>query len=327
MFQHILVPVDGTEQAEHAVAVAGRIARRTGGAITLMQVVTAEAARGSDAVPVRTGGDHQTATEYLERLRQHPALAGLSTHVVVGDGSPAQRIADEAERCGADLIVLNHRRHGPAASALFGSVADDLTRHTHVPVFVLHADDGTELLDAASRPMRALVPLDGSVFAERAIPRAVELLRALETGHGMALHLTYVIDPKLAYRYDTAETENMHDARAYLEDVAERVTADPAGAGMTVSWAVETDMEVVGGIARVAEQGTYLRDEYFDFVAMATHGREGIARWLAGSVTNALAHRVHLPILVIHPRRASSVKGGDNPSANVMSEAPWPALF
>lgn len=332
MFRQILVPLDGSEQAERALTLAANIARRADGAVTLMRVVAAEAARGSDAVPVRSGqhgagSDRQSAIEYLQRMRKSPDLVGVATDVVVRDGSPAEQIRAEAEQHGADLVLLSHRSHRPAASVLFGSVADELMRHTRVPVLVIHADHDTGLEDAASRPVRALVPLDGSTFAEQAIPRAVELLRALETGHGMALHLIDVIDPKLAYRYDTPETQAMHNARAYLEDVAERITADPAGTDVAVSWAVETDAEVVGGIARVAEQGDYLRDEYIDFVAMATHGREGIARWFAGSVTDALAHRIPLPVLVVHPRRDSSQRGGAADATDVTGEAPWPALF
>lgn len=332
MLQQIVVPLDGTEQAERAVALAARIARRTDGAVTLMQVVSARAARGSDAVPIRGGGqtasgDHQAAAQYLDGLRQRPELVGVTTHVAVCDGSPAEQIAAEAELRGADLIVLSHRHHGPGASLLFGSVADDLMRHTRIPVFVLHADQTTSLIDAAPRPVRVLVPLDGSAFAEQAIPRAVELLRALETGQGMALHLTYVIDPKLAYRYDTPETQAMHHARAYLEEVAERVKTAPSSAGAQVSWAVETDAEVVAGIARVAEQGAYIRDDYFDFVAMATHGREGVAHWLAGSVTNALAHRIHLPVLVVHPRRTRAEASRGDSTTETSDEAPWPALF
>ncbi len=332
MFRQILVPLDGSEQAERALALAASIARRADGAITLMQVVAAEAARGSDAVPVRigehTGGsDHQSAIAYLERMRQRPELVGVATDVVVRDGSPAEQIMAEADRRGADLIVLSHRNHRAATSVLFGSTADELMRHTHVPILMVHADLTIGLVDAAPRPVRALVPLDGSAFAEQAIPLAAGLLRALETGHGTALHLTYVIDPKLAYRYDTPETKPMRQARAYLEDVAERITADPGYEGTAVSWAVETDSEVAGGIARVAEQGAYLPDEYVDFVAMATHRREGVARWMAGSVTDSLAHRVRLPVLIVHPRNGASASSGKDTAVEVMGEAPWPALF
>ncbi|MFI5274733.1 MAG: universal stress protein, partial [Ktedonobacterales bacterium] len=253
MYRRIMVPLDGSEQAERALALAARIGRSAGGAVTLMQVVSAGAARGSDAVPVHaggrvSGGDRRSAAEYLQRMRQHPALVDVPTTVVVRAGSPAEQIVAEAERRGADLIVISHRHHGPAAPLVFGSVADDLMRQAHVPVLVLHSDAAAELVGvSAARPVQALVPLDGSPFAERAIPRAIELLRALETGQGAALHLTYVLDPKHAYRYDTPETEAMHRARTYLEKTARDVKADPLNRAVAVSWAIETDAEVVTG--------------------------------------------------------------------------------
>ncbi|HEU5437987.1 MAG TPA: universal stress protein, partial [Ktedonobacterales bacterium] len=243
MYKQIVVPLDGSEQAEDAMRVAARIARHEGAAITLMQVVTAEAARGGDAVPVRVGelterDDRRSAAEYLQRTAQAPALRGVPTETVVRDGSPAEQIEAEAVRRGADLIVLSHRQHGPAASFFLGSVADALLRHAQIPILVLDSDDAARLggasTAAAARPVRALVPLDGSRPAEQAIPRAIELLRALETGRGATIHLAYVMDPKRAFRYDTPETAALHRARAYLETTAERVATDPANISITV---------------------------------------------------------------------------------------------
>lgn len=337
MFQQIVVPLDGSEQAEHALAVAARIARRTEGAVTLMQVVGAEVARGSDAMPVRTGereapGSHRPAVEYLERVRLLPELAGVPTSVVVRDGDPVAWIVAEARRCGADLIVLSHRRHGAAASFFTGSVADRLMRRSHIPVLVIHAGSVTEFrAEQAQRstrqPVQALVPLDGSPLAEMAIPYALEMLRVLEDGQGAHLHLAYVMDPKRAYRSGVPETTAMRDARTYLKSVTDRITADPSWRSIAVTSKVEPDANVAMGIERVAEQGASLRGDTFDFVAMATHGREGVARWLAGSVTEALVHDVHVPVLVLHPRLDSAAAGGEADADEIMRQAPWPALF
>lgn len=337
MYKQIVVPLDGSEQAEQAIGVAARVARHEGAALTLVQVVTAEAARGGDAVPVRVGelterDDRRSAAEYLQRAAQHPELAGVPTETVVRDGSPAEQIEAEAARRRADLIVLSHRQHGPGASFFLGSVADALIRHAQIPILVLDSDNAVGLggasTTAAARPVRALVPLDGSRPAEQAIPRAIELLRALETGRGATIHLTYVMDPKQAFKYDTPETEALHRARAYLETTAERVAADPANISITVSWAVETDTNVVTGLERVAEQGAYGRADHFDFAAMTTHGREGIVRWLAGSVTEGLVHGARVPVLIIHPPHGVPETGSTPRHAQAATgEAPWPPLF
>ncbi|MFI5274697.1 MAG: universal stress protein, partial [Ktedonobacterales bacterium] len=121
--------------------------------------------------------------------------------------------------------------------------------------------------------------------------------------------------------YDTPETEAMHRARTYLEKTARDVKADPLNRAVAVSWAIETDAEVVTGIERVAEQGAYGRADYFDFVAMATHGREGIARWLVGSVTEELAHAAHLPVMIVHPRHEPSASEDNGAVAEITGEA------
>ena len=308
MFKHILAPLDGTERAERALGISGTIARRSGGTVTVMRVVSAKTAHVREPVPTAATGfsaldARQVAREYVERVCHSDALDGVAADALVRDGVAADEIIAESDRLGADLIVISHRRHAPTTTLFFGgSVADYLMRQAHVPVLVLHADSATELIDSASRPVRALAPLDGTPFGEQALEPTIDLLRALDTGAGCALHLTRVIDPKLAYHYDTPETEAMRQARSYLSEVAARVASDPANGGIDVTWAVETDPTAVAGIERVADLAAYGRADHFDFIAMATHGREGVARLLAGSVTEALAHKASLPILVVHPR-------------------------
>lgn len=330
MFRQIVVPLDGSEQAEQALGAAAKIARHANGTVTLLQVVGAEAARGSDAVPVHTG-NRLSATEYLQRLRQRPELTGVSTDVAVRDGDPAGQIVSVAEQSGADLIILSHRRHGPAASFFAGSIADAVMRRSHIPVLVLHAGSVTEFRDrqtgARRWPVQALVPLDGSPLAETAIPYALELLRTLEDEQGAKLHLTYVLNPKQAYHSGITETEAMHEARTYLEAISARITADPAWHSMAVTSRVEPDAHVVMGIERVAEQGANLRGDTFNFVAMATHGREGVARWLAGSVTEDLVHDVHVPVLIVHPHHEQTAGGSQRAGDEVVEQAPWIPLF
>ena len=338
MFRQILVPLDGSQQAERVLAVAARIARRAEGTVTLMQIVGAEVARGSDAVPVRMGehveqvpGARQSSRAYLEQMRQRPELAAVSTDIVVRDGDPAEQIVAEAAGRGADLIILSHRRHGATASFFVGSIADAVMRRSHIPVLMLHAESVTEFRDRQTGtrrwPVQALVSLDGSPLAEAAIPYALELLSALEDGQGAKLHLTYVLDPKRAYQSGTAETVAMREARTYLESIAARLAADPSWQPIVVTSKVEPDANAMRGIERIAEQGANLRGDSFDFVAMATHGREGLARWVAGSVTEALVHDVHVPVLIVHPRQESSVAGSQGDTTVFEARTPWPPLF
>lgn len=309
MYGQILAPLDGSKQAEQALTVAGALARKTGGAVTAMRVISDRLAHSGAAVAQGLKGSEpssarRSAMDYLEDVSQGSGLSGVPVNAIVRNGVAAEEIIAEADRSGSDLIVISHRRHAPTTTLLFGgSVADQLMRQARVPVLVLHAENAAELIEVGDRPVRALVPLDGTPFGQEAIAPAIELLRALDGGNGCALHLTLVIDPRRAFHYDTPETEEMRQARDYLEETVESISADPSNAGITVTWAVETDPEAVTGLGRVAERAAYGQADRFDVIAMASHGREGMSRLLSGSVTEALAHKADLPVLVVHPAR------------------------
>lgn len=159
------------------------------------------------------------------------------------------------------------------------------------------------------------------------MPYALELLRALDAGQGAKLHLTYVLDPKQAYRLGVSETKVLHEARTYLKSITARLTADPAWQAIAVTARVEPDVNVVSGIERIAEQGADLRGDTVDFVAMASHGREGLARWLAGSVTEGLAHDVHVPVLIVHPEHEQTTVGSQRDDEKVTEQVPRMPLF
>jgi nucleotide-binding universal stress UspA family protein len=38
-----------------------------------------------------------------------------------------------------------------------------------------------------------------------------------------------------------------------------------------------------------------------DMIAMSTHGRSGIQRWLMGSVADRVVHHAHIPVMLVHP--------------------------
>jgi len=77
MFQHILVPLDGSFRAEQALPVASRIARSTGGSVLLLQVVSPpiDYSGGLAMVPLVTEqvieSEIAEATGYLKQLPHH----------------------------------------------------------------------------------------------------------------------------------------------------------------------------------------------------------------------------------------------------------------
>ena len=111
---------------------------------------------------------------------------GLAVSSTVYQGmGPAARILDASDKSPATLISMcTHGRSG-ISRWLLGSVTDKVVRSAAVPTLVTRAgDDDSPTADVVLKNI--IVPLDGSVLAEQALPHAVSLAREL------ALELTVI---------------------------------------------------------------------------------------------------------------------------------------
>ncbi len=138
--ERILVPLDGSEGAEAALAVACEIARAHSSELVLHHVED-----GAAEVELAVGGDATRAERAFERARSRLAgrVAEERVRTVATTGSPAATIlATIAEtRCGA-VVMGTHGRTGLARVAL-GSVAEAVIRGAPVPVIVQRLSDLT----------------------------------------------------------------------------------------------------------------------------------------------------------------------------------------
>lgn len=140
-----------------------------------------------------------------------------------------------------------------------------------------------------------MVPLDGSLVAERAIRDAF----AVAESAGAELTLLYVVQPISELLptdghplYVDEQLEGrMAAAREYLDRTRHRI----AGRDVKVHVAVENGppADKILDFAHAAS---------VDLIVMATHGRSGVRRWLLGSVANKVVHRAEVPVLLVPAR-------------------------
>lgn len=314
MFSQVLVPLDGSERAERAVPVAERIARYSGSRITLLQAVSRPAPLSGTYTPHSPAAslmeqDVAAARTYLAHVADWPLLRGLSVDVKAEIGSPAAVIAGVAETDDADLIVIcSHGRVGPA-HWLAGSIAERVSREVSVPVLVLreHGPVAGEPHADRHQPvfLQALVPLDGSPFAEAALEPAASLMLALAGLGQAAIRLVAVLPPAEANVHVVPEHPALQETRIYLMRVADRLRA--IHPRLTVSWSIVPGYDAARVLPSVAETegsrqpGQDGEPGSYDLIAMATHGRSGVARWALGSITEAVLHHTTLPLLMVHP--------------------------
>lgn len=152
MFQHILVPLDGSAEAERAVAVAARLAQATGGVVTLLRVVHPYW-EPDDAI---TDDDIEAmgAMDYLAEVRQRDELADVASSAAIAVGAVVPAIFRAAQEEDADLIVLCQHQRTPLArwarSWTGSEIAQQVARRASVPVLVLHEEDRVAAADRAA---------------------------------------------------------------------------------------------------------------------------------------------------------------------------------
>jgi nucleotide-binding universal stress UspA family protein len=320
MFTRILVPLDGSRRAEQAIPLAARIARASESSVVLMQAVWRPpvAAEVSDValIPSPTATRDQTdITTYLARLAATAPLKDLSMEEEVADGEPAQAILATAQARQADLIVMASHGRGGLARVLLGSVAARVARMSSVPVLIVRAEDTDgerprHKLPPEQRPVQVVVALDGSALAEAALAPAAALSLALSAPLPGILHLVRVFPLSEAeVMTRTSNARAIQEATAYLEQVAARLRSpeEMPGPLEVFSSVVEDATAIAGALVQVTARAS--EDEETDvLLALATHGRTGWGRLVAGSITERVLATTRWPVLVVHPERTSRLE-------------------
>jgi len=257
MFERIMVPVDGSELAERALAYVERIAPVTGATIHLVEVVQVLPGPALSYVPtVVPEGAYEAGEEeaagYLAATRQRLAAAGVGdVRAVELDGEPAASLLDYEREAGIDLVVMcSHGRTGLARFAL-GSVAERLIQYGVTPVLLVRA------FGEVAVPHHVVVPLDGSQRAEA----------ALDTAERLATEILREVTLLRVVR----SAEEGSEAERYLQGIVGRLQH----AGLEAHRRVEQG-DPAERIVEVAGSDK--------LVVMTTHGRTAFTRWALGSV-------------------------------------------
>ena len=284
MFTKILVPLDGSAFAERALPPALVLAQRAEAQLSLLRAVAPERMLVADSHVLMLGGysavwpnqslelARQAAADYLSALRAAKIPKGLRLSAEMIEGDPAEIIVETARNEGVDLIVMSSHGYSGLTRWILGSVAERVLHDAPCPVLIVRTTD----------PIRhVLIPLDGSELSEQILEPAFALAASLEC----KVTLNRVIERLSAEEFEYLE---------HLENgLGQRLQSDThAEAEQYLHGVATARRSAVPELKTVVLHGSpaqslleYAHMHGVDLIAMSTHGRTGLKRWVYGSVT------------------------------------------
>ena len=283
-----ILAVDGSDNSYEAVHIMKYLARAE--QLTLLHALDVSRPAYPEMLPEVAEEIYKTLEQSMkedgERLLKRvesllPLHAGPTTKQL-RIGSPAKTILSMAEEQKADLIVMGARGLGPIKERLLGSVSHRI---------LTLAPCSTLIVNGPVTPVKQiLLPLEGPSDAEA----AVRFLRLKPFHEAVELTLMTVLPwteppwPSGAAA-EAAATEMLEKQTEYIESMAERLRA--------IGYQAH-GVAVVGTPATmILQQATTLRS---DLILMGTKGRQGITRFVLGSVSHAVLHKTPCPVLTFH---------------------------
>jgi nucleotide-binding universal stress UspA family protein len=299
VYSDIMVPLDGSTFAEHALPCARPLAHRTGATLHLVLVHVPFPIHTEELAPMATyerwEEEHRVREEgYLGERAEALRGGGLQVTAEVRHGDVGRELRARAET-GIDLIVMATHGRGGIERAWLGSVTDALLRHARTPMLVVRPTED-EPTPGGGLPRHILAATDGSVASDAAVEEAAALARLTEA----KLTLLSVV----AFPAGLASTYVPHAAREDREVVekrqaeATRMLEERAAAldGPTPELRVDQAYHAARGILDTAgEVGA-------DLIVIGTDHRTRVGRVLLGSVADKVVRGATVPVLVARAR-------------------------
>jgi len=297
MYTRMLIPLDGSEVAEQVLPYARFLAKGLAIPVDLLEVVDTDALqlladpeRGR-YIDIVLAEKTQSCQSYLNAIAR--SFDGSPVKCFVANGKAEEIIIEKAGGEANTLIVMaTHGRSG-MQRWLLGSVAEKVLSGADNHLLLVRASEQGKIEgDTALKTL--VVALDGSQLAEKVLPHVVDLAKKLKLK--VVFIRAYALPSTItAEEYGSRQTDLIDhiewEARDYLEkkirEVKEQGLVD-----------VEPVVKFGYGAQEIIALG---RDTPDNLIAMCTHGRSGIGRWVLGGVTQRVVQHSGDPVLIIRP--------------------------
>jgi nucleotide-binding universal stress UspA family protein len=264
----ILVPLDGSDLARAAIGVARALLCRVSGRLILFHAYW-------PGIPV-DAADRPIEAE-VKALQDLGVDASLERRPTPRDEETGQLIASTAADLGVDLIIMTTHGRGGLGRWLFGSVTEKVIGYSNVPVMITPSELSTDW-PGCNRPS-VLIALNGSDAAERAIPPAARLARALKAEIILARIL-----PDSESDQDNSHSD---EAKNYLLSVSSSLSCSEQKTRTIVRRG-----EPARAIAALAHERNV------SVIALGSPSRDSTRSCALGNVAMGIVRRSNVPILI-----------------------------
>ncbi|MFA9517303.1 universal stress protein [Halopenitus sp. H-Gu1] len=283
MFDHILLPVDGSEASQRAQQYAQVLANAFDAEIHALFVLE-NGGLIDDVADTSASNEIEselraTAESTLEDVVSACEAESITVQTSIASGHPADSILEYIDTNDIDLVVMGTHSRGRLSRFLRESVAEQVAQAASVPVLTVRSRE----MDASPEIRDILVAIDGSESARHARAYAVSLANTFDaTVHGL-----YVIESRFG---------NSGAIRDLLEreskSVLQEAKANAAQAGLDLVPATregKPEREIV----------KYADKQGIDLIVLGTHGRTGLDRFVMGSVATSVVRNADQPVLTV----------------------------
>ncbi len=299
MYKKMLIPLDGSKTAEAVLPYARTLARKVNLPVELLGVVdiadlATQVSRGSARYFDSLISDSvQSSEAYLNRIAA--TFPKSNVKCTTEKGRPEEVILEKASEKTTLVTMATHGRSG-INRFLLGSIAEKVLRAATSPILLVRATEGINN-DGEATLNSVVVPLDGSELAEtvlsevRALARELGLEVILLRAYKVPANIYAAPEEYYPVQYEEIKTELRDEAKNYLEKKAEELRRFGIA---KVSYLTPEGLAA----DEIMALGRKLPD---NLIAMCTHGRTGLGRWVLGSVTESVVRHSGDPVLVVRP--------------------------
>lgn len=274
----ILVPTDFSDHAEYALKVAAQIARKNNGEIFLLHMLELPAL-ASDGIgesnAVGSNSDLPEVMFFMEKTRERfqevlnqPYLQGIPVVEAIQFERAFDGIISHSKKHNIDLVVMGSHGASGFHEMFIGSNTEKVVRTSDVPVLVIKKEQGE------FNPQKFVFASDFSDEIKKPFAKVVEFANSFNT----ELHLVSINTPNNFKPTHAAEKAIQNFAAQF--DIKNGYTSH-----------IYNDVNIEKGVLHFSNSINA------DLIGMSTHGRQGLAHFFNGSVSEDLVNHAVRPVI------------------------------